>query len=71
MEARDVIGSCSEPSSDAVNAGKRSAEKRIKCARSAHVDSSIYIYMYIYNYFRANFGIVDFCDFLIFLRVTN
>ena len=31
----------------AVNEHKKSVDKRIKCARSAHVDSSVYIYLYI------------------------
>ena len=48
MEAKDALGWYSVPSLGAVNEQKRSVDKRIKCARSAHVDSSIYIYIYIY-----------------------
>ena len=35
---------------DAVRAQIVEQDKRIKCARSAHEDSSIYIYIYIYIY---------------------
>ena len=45
MEAKDALGWYSLPS--AVNDQKRSVDKRIKCARSAHVGSSVYIYIYV------------------------